>query len=122
MHTTKILNLSPQVAFPPGKLDLYFEARNLLLHGVDITSTPDDIITELNITPAISNVSVHHDEDLVVSTARTIASHARPAIGRTIAKLWIVWPSHHMHTLSQFSPRSSYEDTAHSLSNVDGAV
>jgi len=119
---TKILNLSPQVAFPPGKLDLYFDARNLLLQDLDIIPSLDNSTTELNITPAMSDVPVHHDEDLIISTARTITSHVRPAVERTIAKLWIVWPPGHTHNFSQCSPRTSYGDTAHSLHNADGAV
>lgn len=122
IRKTKILNLSPLVAFPPGRIDRYTEARDLLLQRLDVIRSRDCIKTELNITPAMSEVPIHHDEDLVVSTVRTIASNARPSVEGAPAKIWIVWPYRHLHSLSQCSPRTSYGDTAHSLGNADGAV
>lgn len=118
----KVLNLSPTVAFAPARLDSYLEARKSLLQERKIPLSPDEIPTELNITPAMSDVPVHHDEELVISTARALKSRMRLVSERAIVKLWVVWPSNHMHTLSQHSPRSSYGDTAHSLSNAGGAV
>lgn len=122
VHTTKILNLSPQTALPSARIDLYFEARNLFFQKLGINTPPDNIMTELNMTPAASDVPVHHDEDLVISTVRTTASNARSAVERTISKVWIVWPPRHMHTVSQDGPRTSYGDTTHSLHNAEGAV
>jgi hypothetical protein len=66
---TKILRLNPQVVFTLGKFDLYSEARNLLLYRLEIVPPPNNIITEMNITPAMSDVSVHYGEDPINSTA-----------------------------------------------------
>jgi hypothetical protein len=118
----KVLNLSPHVAFQPGRLDTYLEARRLLLHRLNIASSSDGVRTELNITPALSSVHVHHDEEAVISTVRVIGSYRQPCNGKTIAKIWFVWPSEHMRTLFQRGPGSSYGDTAHSLENANGAV
>jgi hypothetical protein len=79
----KVLNLSPHVAFQPGRLDTYLEARRLLLHRIDIASSPDGVRTELNITPALSSVHVHHDEETVISTVRAIGSYTQPCNGKT---------------------------------------
>lgn len=64
---TKSFNLNPQVVFTLGKLDLYSEARYLLLRGLEIVPLLDNIIEEMNVTSAISVVSVHYDEDLIIS-------------------------------------------------------
>ena len=121
-HTTKILNLSPQAALPPSRIDLYLEALNLFLRKLDVNARTDNIMTEVNITPARSEVPIHHDEDLVISTARALASHARPAVKRSIVKIWIVWPPGHTHNFSIGGSRISYGDTTHSLHNAEGAV
>ena len=121
-HTIKILNLCPQAALPTSRIDLYFEARNLFLQKLGVNTRPEDIMTEVNITPASSEVPVHHDEDLVISTVRAITSHAQPAIKRSIAKIWIVWPPGHTHKFSLRGSRTSYGDTTHSLQNAEGAV
>jgi hypothetical protein len=66
---TKILKLNPQVVFTLSKFDLYSEARNLLLHGLEIVPSPNNIIIEMNITPAMFDVPVHYGEDPINSTA-----------------------------------------------------
>lgn len=119
---SKMLNISPQVAFPPGRLDPYLEAKKFLLHRHSITPSSEDIVTELNITPAFSCVHIHHDEDVVISTARTTKPRTWSASSTSIAKIWIVWPPHHMHTLFEGGSKSSYGDTAYSLGNANGAV
>jgi hypothetical protein len=107
---------------PPSRTDLYFEARDLFLQELGVNTPSENIMTEVNITPASSEVPVHHDEDLVISTVRGIASHARPAGKRSIAKIWIVWPPGHTHKFSLSGSRTSYGDTTHSLHNAEGAV
>lgn len=121
-QTIKILNLSPKAALPPSRIDLYFKARNLFLQKLGVNARTDNIMTEVNIIPARSKVPVHHDEDLVISTARSLASHARPDVKRSIAKIWIVWPPGHTHSFSLRGSRISYGDTTYSLHNAEGAV
>ena len=118
----KVLNLSPHVVFQRSRLEAYVEAKRLLLHRLDSTSTSNCARTELNITPALSSVHVHHDEETVISTVRAIGSCTQPGKGAKIAKIWFVWPSEHMRTLFQRGPDSSYGDTTHSLENANGAV
>jgi hypothetical protein len=42
------LELESTGRVPPGKLDIYLKARNLLLHGVDINSTSHNTVNHLS--------------------------------------------------------------------------
>lgn len=75
----------------------------------------------MNVTPTSSVVHIHHDDNIVVSTARAAKDlHDREAL--KILKLWMVWPPDHMLTLASIHPRAGYSDTEHSLTQWGGAV
>lgn len=122
VRQAKVLNLDASIAFPSERLAQYLAAKERFLDQFATSLTLKEGFTELNVTPAFSTVHVHHDEDIVISTVRTIKDLAARDSDPPIAKIWIIWPPDHIHALSLRGPRSSYGDTAHSLSNAGGAM
>lgn len=122
MRLAKILNLDAETVFPSSTLDRYAAAKDGLLRQLDIPSLWEKARIELNITPAFSSVHIHHDEATVLATVRTVNTRAGQGRDGRIAKIWIIWPPHHIHALSFRGSRTSYSDTIHSLTNAAGAM
>lgn len=122
MRSAKILNLDAESVFATETLAQYHAAKERFLHDTSILSSVEETKTTLNITPAFSTVHVHHDEKIVVSTARTIKARVAQTSGRSIAKIWIIWPPEHIHKLPPRGPRASYGATAQSLESAAGAM